>query len=112
MPRLADAHKLRLKFIAGLFLGLRVAWPILSGLLISMIVLGLAIGRLEGWRAADAIYFAFVTGLTIGYGDLVPQTLAGRALAIVIGLCGILLTGLVVALAVKAFTAMHASEES
>lgn len=112
MRRLADAHQLRLRFFAGLFLGLRVAWPILSGVLILMIVLGLVIGRLEGWRVADAIYFAFVTGLTIGYGDLVPTTLLGRALAIVIGLCGITLTGLVAAIAVKAFTAMNDDERS
>jgi hypothetical protein len=112
MRRLADAHQLRLRFIAGLFLGLRVAWPILSGLLITMIVLGLAIGRLEGWHVYDAIYFSFVTGLTIGYGDLVPTTLVGRALAIVIGLCGILTTGLVAAIAVKAFTAMNDDERS
>ena len=27
----------------------------------------------EGWSVLDSIYFAVVTGLTIGYGDLVPQ---------------------------------------
>ncbi|HEX6338557.1 MAG TPA: potassium channel family protein [Jiangellaceae bacterium] len=27
----------------------------------------------EGWSVIDSIYFAVVTGLTIGYGDLVPQ---------------------------------------
>jgi hypothetical protein len=27
----------------------------------------------EGWSVIDSVYFAVVTGLTIGYGDLVPQ---------------------------------------
>ena len=52
----------------------------------------------------ESIYFAFVSGLTIGYGDFAPKTLVTRALAIVIGICGILLTALVAAIAVKALT--------
>ena len=55
----------------------------------------LLIGYLEGWRVIDALYFTFVTGLTIGYGDLTPQHAISRILAIVIGFAGILLTGLV-----------------
>lgn len=27
----------------------------------------------EGWSVVDSLYFAVVTGLTIGYGDIVPQ---------------------------------------
>ena len=44
----------------------------------------------------------FVAGLTIGYGDLAPKSLLTRALAILIGVCGVLLTALVAAIAVKA----------
>lgn len=33
----------------------------------------------------DYIYFSFVTSLTIGYGDLVPLSFAGKALAIIQG---------------------------
>jgi uncharacterized membrane protein len=51
---------------------------------------------------ADALYFTFVTGLTIGYGDIAPLTLAGRVVAILTGLVGILITGLIVAVAVYA----------
>ena len=28
----------------------------------------------EGWSVIDSVYFAVVTGMTIGYGDLVPQS--------------------------------------
>jgi hypothetical protein len=43
-----------------------------------------------------------VTGLTIGYGDLVPARLVARLIALMIGFIGILLTGLVAALGVRA----------
>lgn len=48
----------------------------------------------------DGVYFAFVTGLTVGYGDLVPKLLLSRVIAIVLGFSGILLTGLVAAISV------------
>jgi ion channel len=50
-------------------------------------------------------YFAFVSGLTIGYGDLAPKSLLTRTLAVLIGICGVLVTALVAAVAVKALTA-------
>jgi hypothetical protein len=67
-----------------------------------MALLGTVIGWHEGWSFGDAIYFAFVSGLTIGYGDLVPTEPLSRVLAICIGMTGILLTGLVAALGVRA----------
>jgi ion channel len=100
-----DSQAMRRKFIAGLRDGLRVVWPILSGLLGLIAGLGLIVGVLEGWSIQDAIYFAFVSGLTIGYGDLAPGTLLTRALSIGIGVCGVLLTALLAAIAVKALTA-------
>jgi hypothetical protein len=80
----------------------RVVWPILSGVLFAMIGPGLLIGHIEGWRIVDALYFTFVTGLTIGYGDLTPRHAVSRLLAVVIGLAGIMLTGLVAAVTVQA----------
>lgn len=85
--------------------GLRVVWPILSVLLGMMAALGTVIGLLEDWSLGDGLYFAFVSGLTIGYGDLVPKTHLSRALAICIGFTGILLTGLVAAVGVNALNA-------
>jgi hypothetical protein len=74
----------------------------LSGVLLIMIVLGLLIGYVEGWNISNALYFTFVTGLTIGYGDLTPRHLVSRCLAVVIGFSGIVLTGLIAAVSVKA----------
>jgi voltage-gated potassium channel len=50
----------------------------------------------------DALYFSFVTGLTIGYGEIVAKTILGRVVALMIGLIGIIFTGMVVAVAVRA----------
>ena len=83
----------------------RVVWPIFSGILLVMVGCGVLIGRIEGWRVDEALYFTFVTGLTIGYGDFAPQHVAGRLLALVIGFAGIVLTGLVAAVAVQALRA-------
>ena len=102
-----DPRVLRRRFVAGLFTGLRVVWPILSALLVLIVALGVGAGLVEGWSVQESIYFAFVSGLTIGYGDLAPKTLFARALAIAIGICGILLTALVAAVAVKALSAAH-----
>jgi hypothetical protein len=99
---------MRRTFVHGLFTGLRVVWPILSGLLVIIAGLGLVIGLIEGWSVQESIYFAFVSGLTIGYGDFAPRSFAPRALAIVIGICGVLLTALVAAVAVRALGALSA----
>jgi len=77
-------------------------WPILSFLFAIMGGLGLLVARLEGWRLFDGLYFAFVTGLTVGYGDLVPKSGLARGLAIVIGFNGILLTAILAAIGVRA----------
>jgi hypothetical protein len=100
-----DSRTLRRNFLTGLLFGLRVVWPILSVLLGLIIALGLVVGLLEGWSVQDSIYFAFVSGLTIGYGDLAPTALLTRTLAILIGVCGMLMTALLAGIAVKALTA-------
>lgn len=101
----SDSRELRKAFLLALIGGLRVVWPILSGLLGLTALLGVIVGMVEGWRVYESLYFAFITGLTIGYGDFAPQTSFGRVLSVVIGLCGLLVTALVAAIAVKALSA-------
>ena len=55
-----------------------------------------------GWSPVDAVDLTFITGLTISYSDLVPRQTLTRVLAIGIGFCGLLLTGLAAAIAVHA----------
>jgi hypothetical protein len=56
----------------------------------------------ENIPLGEAIYFSFITGITIGYGDIVPHTTVGRVVSIALGFVGILFTGLVVAVMVRA----------
>ena len=99
---LVKPREVRQQFYAELLRGVKLAWPILFGLLGIIVALGIVIGWREGWTLLDAVYFAFVSGLTIGYGDLVPKQPLSRVLAIVIGLTGVLLVGLIVAIGVRA----------
>lgn len=93
-----------------MFLGLRIIWPILSMLLGLMIVAGVFVGTLEGWSIQDSIYLAFVSGLTIGYGDLAPTMLLTRILATGIGICGVVFTALLAAVTVGALAAAFKEE--
>jgi hypothetical protein len=71
--------------------------------LLSWIVIdAAAITYFEQIPFADALYFSFITGLTIGYGDITPVTSAGRVFAVLTGFVGILITGLIAAIAVYA----------
>jgi voltage-gated potassium channel len=78
--------------IQGIVYGL-VAWLVLNAV---------AITYFEKIPFADALYFTLITGLTIGYGDIAPVTIGGRVIAVLTGLLGILITGLIVAIAVYA----------
>jgi tryptophan-rich sensory protein len=92
----------RRRFLVALGQAIHVAWPVLSAILAIELALGLLVGLLEGWTIGEAVYFAFITGLTIGYGDIVPRQAFTRGLAVAIGFCGLFFTGLVAAIAVYA----------
>ena len=94
--------EMRWLFLRTVWLEVGIVWPIFSGLIAVQLGLGLLIGFLEDWSVGDAAYFAFVTGLTIGYGDLTPTHPFARVFALAIGLIGIVLTGLIAAIAVGA----------
>jgi hypothetical protein len=92
----------RRRFFAAIGRAIYLTWPVLSSILAIQIALGLVIGFVEGWSVGDAVYFTFVTGLTIGYGDIVPRQALARVLAIAIGISGLFLTGLIAGIAVYA----------
>jgi ion channel len=96
------AKTVRRRFFVALGRAIHLTWPVLSTILAVQVALGLLIGFIEGWSVGDAMYFTFITGLTIGYGDVVPRQVLARALAIGIGVSGLFLTGVVAAIAVHA----------
>jgi hypothetical protein len=97
----APTSHIRREFYKAVGYYLRVVWPILSTMLIVIVMCGLIISYLEGWDPFDGIYFGFVTGLTIGYGELVPKLPLSRILAILLGFNGVLLTAIFAAISVR-----------
>ena len=95
-------RQVRRRFFVALWKELRVIWPIASALVAVQLMLGAFVSLLQGWPLGDAFYFTFVTAFTIGYGDLVPKGFLARLIAMVIGLTGVLLTGLIAAVGVRA----------
>lgn len=84
---------------------LRIFWHLRSVhfALFALILAGaVAIAGVEKMPIGEAVYFAFITGLTIGYGDIVTSTPVGRIISILLGFVGIVFTGMVVAAAVHA----------
>ena len=98
--------KFTFDFIHIFALGLYYAAPLLATLALIIAVLGHFLGRLEGGPKFDALYQAFVTATTVGYGDLHPRKKGSKLLAIAIAFVGIIFSGIMVAIALHA--AAHA----
>jgi voltage-gated potassium channel len=77
--------------------------PGYTGALLMSIVEGVSIG--------NSMYLSFITAFTIGYGDITPVTIIGRVLSVIIGLIGIIFTGLVVAIATRALVSTIQEEK-
>ena len=99
---LITKRSIHARFLHAVGHNLYVVWPVLFAVLAWQVAIGFLITWLEHWSLGDGVYFTLVTGLTIGYGDLVPHQPMSRFLAIVVGFFGTVLTGLVAAIAVRA----------
>ena len=51
--------------------------------LVAAVIVALLFAWFEHQPIVDAFWWTFVTGLTIGYGDIYPQTTAGQILTVV-----------------------------
>ena len=89
-------------FLHQFFYGIYLTLPLLILLLLLVIALGQWVGRIEHWDKFTAFYWSFITALTIGYGDIRPLEKSTRLLSILIGLLGIMFTGIIVAITVAA----------
>ena len=75
-------------FIQLFFWGVYLAAPILLMLCTLIIIVGQIVGRLEGWDRFNALYWSFITALTVGYGDISPKTVLGQSIASLIMILG------------------------
>jgi hypothetical protein len=91
-----------LEFLRIFGVGLFFAAPLLIVLGLLIFLMGLVVGKKEGWSLEDAAYYAFITATTVGYGDFHPRKKASKYLAIIIALTGLIFTGMVVAVGVHA----------
>jgi len=89
-------------FIKILFAGIYLLFPTILILFTTIMILGQIVGRLESWPKFDALYWALITALTVGYGDIRPQKNASRVFSIFIAILGIMLAGILVAITVEA----------
>jgi len=80
---------------------------VLVGLVALMVLNGVLFSLAEGRDVGSSIYFAFITGLTIGYGDITPVTTLGRIVAVFTGICGTVFVGLVVAINTRSLKATY-----
>jgi voltage-gated potassium channel len=93
-----------LTFLRYLFWGFKLASPVFLLLLVIIVSCGQIVGRRESWSRLDALYWSLITALTVGYGDFVPVKKISRCLSVLIAFCGIIFTGIVIAVAIKATT--------
>ena len=56
----------------------------------------------EDQTLGNAIYFALVTGMTVGYGDITPVTPMGKAASVAIVVVGVITAGIYVGIATRA----------
>ena len=91
-----------LVFVRHLDDDIRFGSSTLAALLMLMAMAAGVIASFEGIGYRDALYFTMITGLTVGYGDIVPTTVVARIVSVLVGLVGLVFFGIVVAAATRA----------
>jgi voltage-gated potassium channel len=96
-------------FLKQFAIGIGLTLPLLLFLAVVIGLLGQMVGRREGWSRLDSLYWSFITATTVGYGDFRPVKGGSRLLAVLIAFLGLILSGIIIAVAVEATTqALHA----
>jgi voltage-gated potassium channel len=69
---------------------------------VAILIFGVLFARFERVPLGDAIYFAFITAFTVGFGDITPKSKGARIIAVMLAFLGLILMGVAVAVAVHA----------
>jgi voltage-gated potassium channel len=91
---------LTLWYLRAILAGLLVLFVLLT---VAMFYMGDPVETVNRTHSTmgETLYFCAITALTIGYGDVVPTSTVGRIDAILLGVIGMVFTGLIVAAAVR-----------
>ena len=84
--------------------GIFLIAPLLIMFFLMITILALIAGRIECWNRFDALYWGFITALTVGYGDMRPVKKTTKSLSVVIAAFGIMFSGMLVAITIEAST--------
>ena len=71
---------------------MKIKWHAVSVVLFfaGMLLIGISVyHNVEGWNYLDSAYFLVMTATTVGYGDIVPQTIFGKIITMVYSFLGI-----------------------
>jgi voltage-gated potassium channel len=91
-----------LLFVNNMRYGAYFARYILLMLGFMWIMLTVIFAWAEDQTLGNAIYFALITGLTVGYGDITPVTPIGKAASAAIAVVGVITAGIYIAIATRA----------
>jgi voltage-gated potassium channel len=91
-----------IEFLTNFIVGLGYISPILFLLLLFILAGAWIFHRVENRPLGEAVYMALITAITIGYGDMTPTRPVTRATAVLLGIIGVIFTGIMVSLAVYA----------
>lgn len=105
----SQGKQFRRKFVKIFFNLLAVTLPIWGSLVFLVAALGTLFAFREKISIFNGIYYAFITALTIGYGDITPHTNLGMILSVIIGVLGMVATGIIVAMAFQAVKISYGS---
>ena len=87
-PRLFAGLGLPLRALAVMARDPQDRGPLL--LVASLLIVGVCFYTVvEGWSVVDAVYFSAMSLATVGFGDIVPVTAAGKIFTVVYVLVGI-----------------------
>jgi len=88
----------------------------LSGLLVIVavviVVAAVVIARSDRVPLEEAMYLAFITAFTVGFGDITPRSRGARIVCVILAFLGLILVGILVAVAVHALDIVLRSRAS